>query len=302
MELTEFGRSGGTSRPPGITRAGRRSGRVGTGLLGVIGAAIWVGATISASANFDTGDGQATLNAFVVGGSAYFAVLFGSAVLGVRRRSRRTTLDLYEELAVAPVPATAVRQLSRRSGRAAYVHVCFGAVLTAMMLLAIRLREDGGEALMLAMVPVLGVWVFVAFGALRTTRSATSATVAPLGLELTATPTYLISFLSGRGWLVGEMAYTGVRHGRAVSVSQSTSRATTAVTEASDRCRLPRSPEQMAWLTGTEAAVWDGVRVTLDGGTVFVTREANGAGRWFLHDLLLAEAVARGSTMPAGTG
>ena len=48
----------------------------------------------------------------------------------------------------------------------------------------------------------------------------------------------------------------------------------------------------MARLTGEPPSAWKGATLVAGLDGVTVTRTGNGAGRWCLHDLLLAETVA----------
>jgi hypothetical protein len=48
----------------------------------------------------------------------------------------------------------------------------------------------------------------------------------------------------------------------------------------------------MSKLTELQPGMWKGAAADVHAEGVTVSRSGNGAGRWFLHDLLLAEMVA----------
>ena len=101
--------------------------------------------------------------------------------------------------------------------------------------------------------------------------------------------------LVGGGHLAGALTYEGVRHGRTVTITQTTTEATTHVSGAAPpRAEVP--VEQMVASTGEPFRCWKQVTATAGPEGVLIVRSGNGAGRWFLHDLALAEALAGPST------
>src|SRR5690606_13763678 len=110
-----------------------------------------------------------------------------------------------------------------------------------------------------------------------------SELMAPLGLRLVETPTYLVGPGGAGRDLVGAVAYAGTRHGREVAISQRPKVAVTTVSGGDPRRKPPTTPIQMATLTGEPARRWRDVEVTVgDDGTVTVVRRGNGAGGAFL--------------------
>jgi hypothetical protein len=87
------------------------------------------------------------------------------------------------------------------------------------------------------------------------------------------------------------MSDTGTRYGRQVMMIQQANRAITFV-HAPVPARTIESGADMARLTGEPPSVWKGATLVAGVDGVTVTRKGNGAGRWCLHDLLLAETVA----------
>lgn len=60
------------------------------------------------------------------------------------------------------------------------------------------------------------------------------------------------------------------------------------------KCARPSgTPAEMTPLTGESPPFWRNVTAAITGeGHVMVERKGRGSGRWFLHDILLAESLA----------
>lgn len=258
--------------------------------LGGIGA--WIGVTLIAATRVEPGDDQLVTNTFAIAGAVFFTLVFGFGFIQLRRSSSRVRTDLYERLAVRPVSREALRASVRGSNRIAAVYLSFGAVVTALGLLAIAARDEMESRLLVVIVVIVVVWMFVAVWALTRSFVSTSAVFAPLGLTLTGTPEYRYSVLARRGWMSGAMTYAGERHGRLVEITHEADRAVTVIRPVTSPGRAPQGRAQMAALTGEPASAWKHVAAAVEDDAVVVVREVNGAGTWFLHDLLLAESVA----------
>jgi hypothetical protein len=260
----------------------------------IVGLAGWIGATIAVAARQDPGQADdAARTAFVIGGAVFFGVMFGAAAFQMRRIQRRTTSGLYERLALRPLAPGTLRRATKGLFSIGYVYVLFGVVVTAIGLIAIGVGDDTGKIIRFV-IPILGVWTVYAVYATRKAFRAGDDIMSPLGLQLTGIPEYRYSIITDRGWLTGAMTYAGRRHGREVSITQTPKQAVTVVEGDVGRRKPPTTPKQMADLTGESIQQWRKVEVAVEDGAVIVVRRRNGAGGWFLHDLLLAEAVAAG--------
>lgn len=276
------------------------------------GIALWVGAIFLVASRYEPRDqaGPVRLTT-AVGGAIFFGGIFVGAYVQLRRSSRHQVNELYERLAVAPVPSGTAAPAGTM-GRIGRAYLVFGVLVTAGGLVAIGLNDDGiGRWILWGVVAIAIVWVLylVLYAWWAAFRAAEDA-VAPLGLRLTSQPSYVPDAGSGGGQLVGPIVYEGRRHGRAVRIEQTTKQAITWVELSpvagapagwSVPVALPRSADEMAVLTGEAARSWR--RVTVEGaaGAVVVRRRTNGAAGWMLQDLLLAESVAaadRGSAPP----
>ncbi|MBK5221374.1 MAG: hypothetical protein JJE52_00550 [Acidimicrobiia bacterium] len=82
-----------------------------------------------------------------------------------------------------------------------------------------------------------------------------------------------------------------MRHRWVVAITHGTDLALTRI-EGRFETRTLSSPTRIATLTGRPAKEWRKVTVTSSGEGIEVTRRTNGAGRWMLHDLHLAERMA----------
>jgi hypothetical protein len=259
------------------------------------GIAVWIGVTVAVAArNPDPGDGEVVTRTFAAGGAVFFGVVFAVSFVQMRRMQVRVRSDLYDRLAVEPVDESVVRRSARGLFTIGYAYLGFGVLTTALTLAAIGIADDELSSRLLRItLGLVVVWAAYAVYALRRAWSGTDALMTPLGLRLTATPTYVVG-PGGHGRdLVGEVAYAGSRHGRHVTISQRPDGAVTTVTGGDPRRKPPTTALQMATLTGEPVRRWRHVEVTTDAeGTVSVIRRGNGAGSAFLHDLLLAEAIA----------
>ena len=229
------------------------------------------------------------LGAFAGGGAAFFAVTFAGAAIGIRRQPGALDPDLYAQLALVDVSDRTVRRVTGGHRRLAYVYVVFGVLTTALLLLGIGLADDRLRApLLYGALALVLVWALIAYRSLSSLSADIDAIVEPLGLHVTSTPR-----VSGRGRLVGPTTLAGQRHGRGVTIEQRTTTTTTSVQGARPAEAITR-PADIAELTGLEPARWRGVRAEAGADGVIVRRRANGAARWVLEDLLLAEILAGG--------
>lgn len=262
--------------------------------LVVVGLGGWIGAVVAVGAARDTPtDGSPSRTAFVVGGAIFFSLVFGAAAWQMRRTHRQSRSALFDRLAVLPVAPGEVERATRPMYTIGYVYVAFGAIVTALGLTAVAIGDDDGSSGVLGlMLAIVAVWAVFAVYALLRSYAGADAIVRPLGLELTEVPTYRTSWLADRSWMTGAISYGGSRHGRIVSISQAPKGAATVVAGTVGDGPVPRNRAEMSQLTGEPFGSWKGVTVRIEDGAVIVVREGNGAGGWFLHDLLLAEAVA----------
>lgn len=262
-------------------------------ILPIAGLVVWIGAVIAVGARSATPqDGSAVTTAFVLGGSIYFSLLFAGAAVSMRRAQRRARHDLFDRLVIVPVEPGELRRATRPLYTIGYVYVAFGAIVTGCGLAAVAVGTDAAGPVLNVMVAIVVAWAVFASYAIVRAWGSTTVVVRPLGLELTGVPELHVSLFSDRTWMTGAVSYDGMRHGRAVSIIQSPNVAATVVGGAAGNGPVPRTPPEMAALTGEPARQWRRVEVRREGDTVIVTRRANGAGAWFLHDLLLAETVA----------
>ncbi len=260
----------------------------------IVGLALWIGGTVVAGARSDTPtDGTATRHAFVIGGAIFFGLMFAGAAWSIRNSKRRTGSRLYDRLAIDPMAGDTLRKATGGLYRIGYVYVAFGALVTGLGLAAIGVDdEQRTRQLMMVMVALVVVWAVFAVFALRRAFTAGDSVMTPLGLRLTGTPSFHYSAISDHSWMTGAMSYAGTRHGRNVSITQHPKHAATVVAGVVGDVRPPTTPAQMTKLTGEPIGMWRGVSVDVEDGAVIVQRSRNGAGGWFLHDLLLAERVA----------
>ena len=260
----------------------------------LVGIAVWIGVTVFVASRYGgPGDSRPATLAFTICGAAFFAAVFAVAGVRMRQSQLRARTDLYDRLALTPVSEATIRQATRGAFTIGYVYLAFGVLVTAFGLAAIA--ADGtrwSRPLLLAMVALVLLWLVYMVFALRRVYSTSDALMAPLGLQLVATPAYVTNWFGDGRQLVGAVSYAGSRHGREISITHEPKRAMTVARGSIGNGRAPTSMERMAALTGESARCWRGVVVERSDGQVAVVRRGNGAGRWFLHDLLLVEAAA----------
>jgi hypothetical protein len=269
----------------------------------IIGIGCWIGMTVLVAVlHDDPNDPKPVLRTFAIGGGLFFGAMFGAAAVQIRRSQGAASDALYVRLAGGEVPPATRRSVARTTRSIGSVYLLFGAVTTGLMLLGIGLADDRiMQVLMTAVVGLVIVWAAYSGWALTRTYKATDDLFAPLGLRITETPTYVPNVLVGGGHLAGALTYEGVRHGRTVTITQTPTEATTHVSGASPpRAEVP--VEQMVASTGEPYRCWKQVTATAGPEGALVQRSGNGAGRWFLHDLALAEALTLGGPSSARRG
>jgi hypothetical protein len=260
----------------------------------VIGIALWIGATVWRATQLEPGDDPTPiLRTFAIGGGVFFGLMFGAAALQVVVTRRRSTSALYHRLALEPVAPDALRHATRGTARLAFVYFGFGAVVTGLTLVGIGSGDDRNMRLMMTIaIALVVVWAVVALVVLRRLPTLGAGVFDPLGLRLVGVPTYDTSLLAGTTTMHGAMTYAGIRHGRAVSISQATGGSTTTVEGRFRFDGAPASPQAFAGATGEPPTAWRGVTVEVGPDEVSITRRGNGAGAAMLQDLALAEAIA----------
>lgn len=269
-------------------------------LFTVVGLALWIGAIFLVASQYDLEDQAGPVRTtMVVGGIVFFGGIFVGGFLQLRSVRRGAPDPLYERLAVSPIAPGEQAGTTRAMSTIGYVYIVTGAVVTALAFAAIVFDDERITRILIAVVTVI-VIAWAAYAVLHARSRAFRAagdSMRPLGLRLVETPGYAPNPVSGGGSLLGAMTYEGVRHGRQVTIRQTSGAAVTVVVIGpADRwgppLQLPRSAEEMAALTGEPEPTWRGVTMEHHDGAVVVQRSGNGAGAWMLHDLLLAEAVA----------
>lgn len=260
----------------------------------LFGIALWIGAIAVAGSRYSTpSDSSAMTATAVAGGAIFFGCLFMAAGIGIARSKRRGVPELFERLALTPVPRGALRELGRRARLIGYTYVGLGAIITGLMLGVVAIGDtERARPLILAMMALLGVWLVVMVVALRHIATMSSAAFAPLGLVMTGLPQIHVSVIAHRTWLSGAVTYGGTRHGRTVTIMQNAKGAATLIAVGGISGATPSTPIAMAQLTGEPVTSWRGVEVGVEDGALLVLRTGGAAGGWMLHDLLLAEAVA----------
>jgi hypothetical protein len=232
---------------------------------------------------------RATRDVFVLGGMTFFSILFGVAGWQINRPARVRS-DLLRRLALVPLSDATLRDVTRSSTRIANLYVGLGAIVTVLGFAAAAFPDQQGPILW-TMVTLCVLWAgFAGFAIVRSVGGA-NAIMGHLGLQVTGLPSFRYSFIAERGWMTGAMTYGGERHGRPVTITQHPLHAVTQVWNVVPR-GIPTEPDQMATLTGLPSKEFRKVTVAGEDGQLFVYRSGNGAGRWMLHDLLLAEALA----------
>jgi hypothetical protein len=267
-----------------------RSGAAGWTIFTLLGLGGWLGVTVYVAAtNANPSDATPILRTFAVAGGAFLGSVFVVAAIQLRRGAGKLADRLYRRLALSDVPPGAARAAARQAVRTGHTYLLFAGLTTGLLMTAIGLGEQGPYEVLFAVLILLVLgWVGYGVAALRRGYSAAGELLAPLGLSIVETPVMVV----GAGnRLVGGLSYRGMRHGREVTIQQTTGRAVTVVTGRFPR-RSVTSASTMSAMTGQPVRMWRGVTASTGDGGVTVRREGNGAGRWFLYDLLLAECLA----------
>jgi hypothetical protein len=180
------------------------------------------------------------------------------------------------------------------------VYFAAGLFVTMVGLGAIALSGTPWEARLIRVaVGLVVLWFLYLFYVLRQIKIVGDEPFAPLGLRLASMPGLVESLFHDIRTMEGAVSYVGRRRGRDVAIVIGAGETSTVVSGPSDTTRPPKTPNQMGSLTGLPPSCWRGVTVRISDGSVIVQRTGRGSGRWFLHDLLLAESVA-GSPATAG--
>lgn len=139
---------------------------------------------------------------------------------------------------------------------------------------------------------VVVLWFLYMFYALRQVRNLGDELFAPLGLRLASLPSVHVSLFHDIRSMQGTVSYTGHRRGRDIAVVIGGNGMGILVAGPAQTARPPRTANQMAALTGLQPSCWRNVTVTIGDSGIVVGRKGRGSGKWFLHDILLAESVA----------
>lgn len=231
--------------------------------------------------------------AFAVYGAVFFGSLFGYALWTTRRMQIRARSELYERLALMPVPPDTLRASTEGMYRIGYVYFAAGMIVTGLGLAAIVASGTPWEARLIQVaIGIVLLWFAYMLFALRAATRISDVLFAPLGLTLVAMPSYRVSLFHGISTMEGTVTYGGSRRGRDVSIVIGIGTLGTVVSGPAGTSSVPRTPDQMASLTGEKPSHWRNVTVAIADGNVVVERTGPDCGRWFLHDLLLAESVA----------
>jgi hypothetical protein len=273
-----------------------RSGGPAWTVFSLLGIGGWIGVTVYVAAtNPDPSDPTPILRTFAVAGAVFFAVVLAAAAVGMRRAATVLDQALYLRLAGSGVTRETLADVARRTRRFGPVYLGYAGATTALMLTTIGLGEQGPYRILIAVLAGLVLaWLVTAAFALRSVFRGTDQVLAPLGLAVVEIP------VMPAGRLAGRLSYRGVRHGRQVTIVQTPGRSVTTVGGTLPRRSLT-SATTMASMTGLPARVWRRVTAVAGGEGVTVRRSGNGAGRWLLHDLLLAEHLTGACSPPDRT-
>lgn len=270
-----------------------RSASLAWTALSLLGLGAWFGATVAAAVtNDDPSDPAPILRTFAVGGAVFVGTVLAAAGIGVRRRATRVSSALYRQLALGDVPPGTLRAATRGTQGTTASYLVLAGLTSGLMFAAIGLGEGGPTALLLYTgVALVVVWLGVMVRSLGRAWRAADDVLAPLGLAVTAVPSWMPGLLGSPRALHGDLAIGGERRGRAVTVAQ---RPGTAVTVVGGRFAhaTMTSAASMAALTGQPGRFFRRVAAEAGPDGVTVRRSGNGAGRFVYHDLLLAERLA----------
>lgn len=263
-----------------------------------IGVLLGLGAVLGAtlfSTRWATPQDETIVTRTAVGSLAvFFTAIYGISIWRIRSTQRTTRVDLYERLAITPVSVSAVRASMRGVSVLSMLYIAFAAIVTALGLAAVYASNDGEGVLLMVMLGVVIIWAIVALiaiGRLLGPNRTQDQMLAPLGLRQVETPFWTPVPWKGGLLVVGEMRFEGERHGRRVTVRHRDGESETAVQIVGRTPTAPTSPAEMATLTGEQSKSYKGARAETVDDAVIITRSGSAAAAWFLHDLLLAEAV-----------
>lgn len=222
--------------------------------------------------------------------------------------------DLLGDLAIGPIDDAALAAAGRRTWGIARTSINGGAVIMALIFCAVVpwILFTFVWSLVVFVPIIVAYAVYLAArllrpgGTLERVYDDSSATLGPLGLELTETPRVAVEQRTGspgaQARLKGAVAYAGERHGRPVSI-RIAGRCTVTLGGAVEEFTVGSEGERLRAAGGAPPAVvavlealrpssfWKGV--TASGGSLGVTvqRGRNGGEHW-MRDLWLAEHLA----------
>jgi hypothetical protein len=271
----------------------------------LLGIAAWVGATVYVAAtSADPSDAGPILRTFALGGGVFIGLALIAGGWELRRSQTRASVRLYHRLALQAVSQGAIRTARRQTQDIGYVHLIFVGVTSALLFTGIAYGEDGPYRVLFgAGFGLVVIWTIYSFYALGRAYAGAGKLLTPLGLTVTTIPTWRPRWSGGGGDLGGRLTIDGERHGRRVRIEQAGGVSVTTVSGRYGQQSVS-SADTMASMTGEPARHWRRVRARSGRDGVEVHRTGNGAGRWYLYDLLLAEHLASQAGEPAvaGTG
>ncbi len=256
--------------------------------------AVWAGATLAGAYVWPGGE-EGGRYAFVAFGAVFFASLFGYAAWFTRRTQRTARHDLYERLALEPVSARVLRESTNQMYGIGYVYFAAGAIVSALGLGAVAAYGTPWESRLLRIaIGIVVLWTVYMLYARRLIVNASTDLFAPLGLRLVSMPSLVVNPFRDSESMPDAVSYAGHRRGRDVAIVTAAGVAGVIVSGPLAASRVPKTPKQMAGITGLPESCWRNVTVSIVDDDVVVRRTGRDCGRWFLHDLLLAESVSAG--------
>ena len=270
--------------------------------LPVVCLVVWVAAVVIVSALQPPNVEDVVRKMLLWGWIALWCVIFGLWYAHLRVHEHSSARGLYARLTLTPPSGSVVALAGGFAVRKAYLAFCFVIVGFATVLIWFA-DPEAQRGVLLAITLFTAVFgLSMAAWALRSSNRRAQKLVVPLGLALTRTPELMLlpSMASARMPVVmqGAQVFAGTRHGRLVRIAHLPDLAVTSVIAAQGETLWPTPPiapetaSRMAEMTGELASSFANVSVTTNTEGVRVERRGNGAGRHFLHDLLLAEIVA----------